>query len=65
MKFKIVKRLEWEQPVMKGYRMKCCDCGLVHIVDFRIATSIHARRDKNGLVNLEKDGHVQLRMKRA
>jgi len=26
----------WEQPVRRGYRMRCCDCGLVHIIDFRI-----------------------------
>ena len=27
---------EWVQPVEKGYRMACCDCGLVHILDFRV-----------------------------
>lgn len=27
---------EWIQPVRRGYRMACCDCGLVHLVDFRI-----------------------------
>ena len=27
---------EWTQPVTKGYRMECCDCGLVHLVDFRL-----------------------------
>lgn len=26
----------WVQPVVKGYRMACCDCGLVHNLDFRI-----------------------------
>lgn len=25
---------EWIRPPMKGYRMHCCDCGLVHRVDF-------------------------------
>ncbi len=24
------------RPVMKGYRMMCCDCGKVHILDFRV-----------------------------
>jgi uncharacterized Zn finger protein len=28
---------EWVQPVMRGYLMRCCDCGLVHKTDFRIA----------------------------
>ena len=27
---------EWVQPVTRGYRMQCCDCGLVHTLDFRI-----------------------------
>lgn len=27
---------EWIQPVRKDYRLACCDCGLVHNVDFRI-----------------------------
>jgi hypothetical protein len=27
---------EWVQPVRRGYKMACCDCGLVHSMDFRI-----------------------------
>ena len=27
---------EWVQPVRRGYKLSCCDCGLVHTVDFRI-----------------------------
>ena len=27
----------WVQPVKRGYLMSCCDCGLVHRMDFRIA----------------------------
>lgn len=26
----------WIQPVRKGYKMQCCNCDLIHIVDFRI-----------------------------
>lgn len=26
----------WVQPVRKGYKLCCCDCGLVHDMDFRI-----------------------------
>lgn len=25
---------EWIRPVKRGYKMACCDCGLVHRVDF-------------------------------
>lgn len=27
---------EWIKPVMKGYRMQCCDCGLIHELDFNV-----------------------------
>lgn len=27
---------EWVQPVRRGYRTACCDCGLVHVWNFRI-----------------------------
>jgi len=26
----------WIRPVRRGYRMMCCDCGLVHTLDFRV-----------------------------
>ncbi len=29
---------EWVQPIRKGYRMKCCDCGLVHRLDFKLVS---------------------------
>lgn len=27
---------EWVQPVRRGYRMMCCDCSLVHVLNFRV-----------------------------
>ena len=27
---------EWVQPQRRGYKMRCCDCALVHELDFRI-----------------------------
>ncbi len=27
---------EWTQPIMRGYLMQCCDCGLVHELQFRV-----------------------------
>jgi hypothetical protein len=27
---------DWVQPVRKGYRIACCDCNLVHTMDFRV-----------------------------
>jgi len=36
MKYYRPKQGEWVQHVNKGYKLACCDCGLVHNVDFRI-----------------------------
>lgn len=27
---------EWVQPTMRGFRLACCDCGLMHRINFRI-----------------------------
>ena len=43
---------QWVQPVMDGYEMKCCGCGLRHIFDFRIV---------KGIRNGKKIERVQLR----
>lgn len=29
----------WQNPIRKGYRLACCDCGLVHNFDFRLVKS--------------------------
>ena len=34
--FKTVEAGEWVQPIRNGYRMKCCDCGLVHRLFFKL-----------------------------
>lgn len=33
----------WVQPVMSNYRMACCDCGLVHTMEFR---ALRKRKDQ-------------------
>jgi hypothetical protein len=44
---------QWVTPVMRGYRMVCCDCELTHRVDFRVvhhgkrhSVEFRATRDK-------------------
>lgn len=27
---------EWVQPKRGGYRFQCCDCGLIHLLKFRL-----------------------------
>lgn len=36
MKFQQVQNGEWVYPKRRGYLMKCCDCGLVHKMNFRL-----------------------------
>ena len=35
----------WIQPVMNGYRICCCDCGLVHAMQFKCT---RVDEEKNG-----------------
>lgn len=35
MRYEKPKAGEWVQPIRKGYKLACCDCGLVHRMDFR------------------------------
>lgn len=35
---------EWITPVRREYRMECCDCGLVHILNFRLRRTINGGR---------------------
>ncbi len=44
-----VKDGEWVQPIRRGYKMRCCDCSLVHTIDFRIhkgKIQLRPRRDE-------------------
>lgn len=44
---------EWVQPRMKNYFMQCCDCDLIHRINFRVVM------DKHGFA------HVQMQAFRA
>lgn len=35
---------EWVQPKRRGYKLACCDCGLVHKMNFRLVKSANAGR---------------------
>lgn len=43
-KYSPVQDGEWVQPKRKGYRMRCCDCGLVHTMDFRLVKYGNGRK---------------------
>jgi hypothetical protein len=48
---------EWIQPVMRKYRMACCDCSLVHDIDFRIKgkhVQFRARRNNRSTAAMRR-----------
>jgi hypothetical protein len=48
---------EWVEPRAKNFRLGCCDCGLVHRVDFRVidgALQLRAFRMPRSTSNLRK-----------
>ncbi len=55
-KYQKAKAGEWIQPVRSGYKMMCCDCGLVHKMDFR-----HVVKVRKDMVLPTRGGKVQFR----
>ena len=53
----------WIQPVMSGYKMACCDCGLVHDLDFK-AVRVKSKNDDGtwNFVELD-DGRYRITMR--
>lgn len=40
---------DWLRPKHRGFREQCCNCGLVHVVDFRVVGGVvefRARQDR-------------------
>ena len=57
---------EWIRPVRNGYRMACCDCGLVHELDFRVVrygrghkVIFRARRNNRATAGMRRRKHAQ------
>lgn len=67
-KFKKVEAGDWQQPIKAGYKMACCDCGLVHTMDFRIYNGkiqFRAYRNNRSTAQLRrynKNNHKTLKM---
>lgn len=56
---------EWVTPIMKGYRMQCCDCGLVHEMQFQVLEQIGPVRDDGTWSSRPfKNGRVVMRARR-
>jgi hypothetical protein len=54
---------EWIQPSRKGYKMACCDCGLVHELDFRLykgRIQLRGRRNNRATAQIRRRKHMIL-----
>jgi hypothetical protein len=46
--YRVISYGEWTRPRMRNFREQCCDCGLIHRLDFRIVEGwieFRTRRD--------------------
>jgi hypothetical protein len=48
MSYEVIAYGEWTRPRMQNFREQCCDCGLIHRLDFRVVdgrVEFRTRRD--------------------
>lgn len=57
----------WVPPKMRGYKMACCDCSLVHELEFRVVRVLKNFRDGSRLVRpvSARKYRVEFRARRA
>jgi hypothetical protein len=49
-RYPVIAYGEWTRPRLRNFREQCCDCGLIHRLDFRIVDQRKGRRvDSRGL----------------
>ena len=41
-RYPIISYGEWIRPRLRNFREQCCDCGLIHRLDFRIVDELRA-----------------------
>lgn len=53
-------RTGWVTPTHNGYRMRCCDCDLVHVIHFRVISHETGRFTSKGSVafRVERDNRA-------
>ncbi len=60
---------DWVQPIRKGYAMGCCDCGLVHTLQFKLVPygdgkhkiRFRVKRDEASTKRLRKREGIRVR----
>ena len=57
-RYDVIAYGEWTRPRMKNFREQCCDCGLIHRLDFRI---VHGRVE----FRTRRDGRATAAVRRS
>ena len=56
---------EWVYPTPeKPYLMKCCDCGLVHELEFKTFLEVDRKKETFGIIELPKQIRAMFRARR-
>lgn len=50
----------WVPPLHKGYRMACCDCGLVHNMEFKVVHVTKTMKDGSWTYKDAKDKKLRV-----
>lgn len=65
MKYTQVHDGEWFEPKpQRGHKMACCDCGLIHTMNFRVKNGkvqIQATRDNRATANRRRAKKISVR----
>lgn len=62
-KYKKYPRGEWVTPKMEGYKMACCDCCLVHSMDFRVLEILDTAPDGRILIEPTNPAKYQIQFR--
>ena len=61
-----VRNGQWVRPIRRGYKSACCDCELVHRMDFRLNhghIEFRLYRDQRATGQLRRWRHVRFELK--
>ncbi len=63
-KYYAISEAEWVRPAPIGYRLACCDCGLVHRLEFAIGPKPHGRRGLAVMFRAWRDNRATAQIRR-
>jgi hypothetical protein len=49
-RYSVIPYGEWIRPRLRNFREQCCDCGLIHRLDFRVVDARAAARGGRGRI---------------